>query len=329
MKILQWNARSLIANGQELKRFVYQLAVLPDITCIQETWLRPQLNFCIPGYKLVRKDRVGTNGGGCGTFVKDGVTYREIIIDVLGECIAVEVWTQGGGLKVVNFYNPCNQLTLDDQHIIRIKAGENLIWCGDFNAHNSLWGSTCTDNNGCVVEEFMEEYALVCLNNGKGTRFNIRDSSMSCIDLTIVSGTIALECKWEVLEQSTLGSDHFPILCNVGLEIYQQNKTMPNRWRFDKANWDKFNRLCIDGMVNYSLDDDIDLCSDRLITIIINAAKESIPKSEGKVRLKIVPWWNDECTKAVKDRNKAFRELNKTLIPITLSEETGSGKEDN
>jgi len=34
--------------------------------------------------------------------------------------------------------------------------------------------------------------------------------------------------------------------------------------------------------------------------------------------LKIVPWWNDECTKAVKDRNKAFRELKKTLIPITL-----------
>lgn len=142
------------------------------------------------------------------------------------------MWTQGGGLKVVNFYNSCNQLTLDVLHIIRIKAGENLIWCGDFNAHNSLWGSTCTDNNGRVVEEFMEEYALVCLNNGKGTRFNIRDSSMSCIDLTIVSGTIALECKWEVLEQSTLGSDDFPILCNVGLEIYQQNKTMPNRWEF-------------------------------------------------------------------------------------------------
>lgn len=52
---------------------------------------------------------------------------------------------------------------------------------------------------------------------------------------------------------------------------------------FDKADWDKFNRLCIDGMVNYSLDDDIDFCSDRLITIIINVAEESIPKSEGKL----------------------------------------------
>ncbi len=36
------------------------------------------------------------------------------------------------------------------------------------------------------VEEFMEEQALVCFNDGKGTRFNIRDSSTSCLDLTIV-----------------------------------------------------------------------------------------------------------------------------------------------
>ncbi len=48
---------------------------------------------------------------------------------------------------MVNFYNPCNELTLDELNIIRTKAGENLIWCGDFNAHNSLWGSLCTDWN--------------------------------------------------------------------------------------------------------------------------------------------------------------------------------------
>jgi len=144
MKIVQWNARSLIANGQEFKRFVYQLAGLTDILCIQETWLRPQLNFSIPGYNLVRKDRVGTNGGGCGTFVKEGVAFREII-DAPGECVIVEVWTRGGGIKVVNFYNPCNQLLLEDLNKIRSKAGDNFIWCGDFNAHNSLqfymvWG---------------------------------------------------------------------------------------------------------------------------------------------------------------------------------------------
>lgn len=30
------------------------------------------------------------------------------------------------------------------------------IWCGDFNAHISLWGSKLTDSNGEVVEELMD-----------------------------------------------------------------------------------------------------------------------------------------------------------------------------
>lgn len=37
-------------------------------------------------------------------------------------------------------------------------------------------------------------------------RVNIRDVSTSCLDLTIVPGA-----KWEVLDQSVLGSDYFPI----------------------------------------------------------------------------------------------------------------------
>lgn len=52
-EILQWNARSLIANGQEFKRFVHQLTVLPEMICIQEMWLHPQVNLIIPGYRQV------------------------------------------------------------------------------------------------------------------------------------------------------------------------------------------------------------------------------------------------------------------------------------
>lgn len=131
---------------------------------------------------------------------------------------------------MVNFYNPCNQLTLDELNIIRTKAGGNLIWSGDFNA---VWGSLCTDSNGRVVAEFMEEQPLVCLNDGKGTRFNIRDSSTSCLALTIVPGALALECKWDILDHSTIGSDHFLIISAVRMEFYQQNKTKQTRWRFE------------------------------------------------------------------------------------------------
>lgn len=51
--LLQWNARSLLANGQEFKHFVNTLVEKPDIICVQETWLKPNLDFIIYGYLKV------------------------------------------------------------------------------------------------------------------------------------------------------------------------------------------------------------------------------------------------------------------------------------
>ena len=77
--ILQWNARSLIANGQEFKKYVYKLQTLPDVICVQESWLKPHLDFVIPGFSSIRYDRVSNqNGGGCVTFLKDGLAYRVV-----------------------------------------------------------------------------------------------------------------------------------------------------------------------------------------------------------------------------------------------------------
>ena len=72
--ILQWNARSLIANGQEFKKYVFETEPRPDILCIQETWLRPHLDFVLPGYTSARYDRIDNQGGGCITFIKDNIT---------------------------------------------------------------------------------------------------------------------------------------------------------------------------------------------------------------------------------------------------------------
>lgn len=155
--LLQWNARSLIANGQEFKKFVAESEVKPDIVCIQETWLRPHLDFIIPGYESVRFDRGGSQGGGCATFVRDGISFKRIATSIEIECVVIEVYKSDGNLVVINFYNPCKSLNLDVlEDIVRRQGKRKEIWCGDFNAHSSLWGSKHTDNNGEVVEELMD-----------------------------------------------------------------------------------------------------------------------------------------------------------------------------
>jgi len=61
------------------------------------------------------------------------------------------------------------------------------------------------------------------------------------------------------------------------------------------------------------------------------AAIESIPKSKGRTRQKVVPWWDDECKEAVKNRNKAFKIVKRTLFSTfdSVQVSTGSSKRDN
>ncbi len=101
--ILQWNARSLKANGQECKHFINELEEKPDVICIQETWLKPNLDFVLHGYSGLRKDRIDGGGGVCATFIKLGFSYRLIETGVDQEYIVVEVWERGEGISVINY----------------------------------------------------------------------------------------------------------------------------------------------------------------------------------------------------------------------------------
>lgn len=89
-----------------------------------------------------------------------------------------------------------------------------IIWCGDFNAHNTLWGGENTDHNGLILEELIEAKGLVCLNNGQGTRVNLINGVESVLDLTLVSSELASGSKWDVQSDNSIGSDHYPITIN-------------------------------------------------------------------------------------------------------------------
>lgn len=75
--LLQWNARSLLLNGQEFKKYIDELTSKPDVICVQETWLRPNLDFRMVGYASVRYDRREGVGGGCATFIREDISLRD------------------------------------------------------------------------------------------------------------------------------------------------------------------------------------------------------------------------------------------------------------
>jgi len=156
------------------------------------------------------------SGGGCIIFIKQGMQYRVLGKGKEFEYLIIELWTREGNIKIVNFYNPCNKLSLELLGEMMVQLVGKVICCGDFNAHNTLWDSY-NDMNGMVIEEIMEMKNLVCLNDGSGTKINIRMGTESAIDLTLVSDSLAGICTWEVVRGTTVGSDHYPILIVVGL----------------------------------------------------------------------------------------------------------------
>lgn len=291
----------------------------PDVICVQETWLKPSLDFIIRGYECVRRDRQGGNGGGCATFIRNGVQYRMVSKGKDLECIVIEVWGKEGKVNIINFYNPCERLSLEDFQDVLVYLEGKSICCRDFNAHSTLWGGH-NGENGLMIEDLMDLKGLVCLNDGSGTRFDSRNGTESAIDLTLVSETIAGIYSWKVDKESTIGSDHYPIITEVGIRFESAEMDGVSRWCFKGVEWSKFSVMCESEMEKVNMDVNVDELNCCLCSAIVSAAKQTIRKKEGKKKRKIVPWWGDECTNAIRERNKAFKALKKIIaFKTTLS----------
>lgn len=78
------------------------------------------------------------------------------------------------------------------------------------------------------------------------------------------------------------------------------------RWKLDKADWDAFQKCCQHRFTELTGEDtrEVEEYDKQLITVIIQIAEETIPKSTGGKRKKSVPWWDDNCSKAIKIRNR-------------------------
>lgn len=297
--VLQWNARSLIANGQEFKKYIDNLKEKPNIICIQETWLKPLLNFTIKGYVSVRKDRESGQGGGVATFIQNGMCYRVNHISTDHESIVVKVWTDKGKVDIINYYNPCGKLSQDILEDVGGTMEDNVVWCGDFNSHNSLWGSNSTDANGLVIEEFIDSHGFVCINNGEGTRYNSRQNTETVLDLTFLSSAIAGVSTWTVIKRTTIGSDHYPVVTKVGTKIYLEKGRKIPRWKLGNANWDAFQIISAIRCNKFHEENqmDVNIFNAELVREIIQTAEGTIPKSAGARCTKNVPWWNANVAK--------------------------------
>lgn len=70
-------------------------------------------------------------------------------------------------------------------------------------------------------------------------------------------------------QRYTVGSDHFPIKIQVGMEVVIEREVKNERWILEKADWEKFREISEEMMSAVDRNTDIEsLCKDISVGII-------------------------------------------------------------
>jgi ribonuclease HI len=309
--ILQWNCNGIINKTAELSQYLTDTKNKPDIICLQETFLKPHQIYNLKGYNIIRKDRTITRKGGLATLVKTGINYTLVDQNQTGiESLSLQIKLNNKEVTVINIYQP-PETPYEVTSLTTLLDQPNIIAVGDFNAHSPLWGDKKLCKMGEVLEGILHDCDLTVLNTGQGT-YQKHQGGLSAIDIAVASKNLSLQTNWEVHANNSMGSDHFPISITIGNQIHSEDNTQ-QKYNLKRADWDSYKANCRSLFGSSCRDENLKNFYSNITAAIISAANASIPKSKNTPKHKPVPYWNDHCYLAVKNRNKAQKLANNTL----------------
>ena len=328
LRVFQWNPGDLRARSTELLHFFSSHPV--DLICIQESNLNSSSSFWIPGFSVLRSDRIRSRSGilssntthasgGIIIFVRQGLSFAELSTSSLSSLDPYidYVWinislNNSSSLSFLNVYAP---LFAPPQRMAEptpflppsiLSSSKNLFILGDFNCHHPLWDSRGTsDPREKEVFDWVTSSDLLPLNDpDTPTLLDRFSGSRSSPDISFAPSSLALSCSWEVLQD--LGSDHLPILLSNPLSpVYRPNERPPS-FNFQKAHWDGFvsyfDSHCPSAEEYSSLS--LSSAAALFTSLALNAAKSFIPF--GRIKRPPKAWWSPEVEQAVSERCKAF-----------------------
>jgi len=315
-RLLQWNANGLRAHVNELKNFLASCDSPMDILCLEETFLKTEQRFNLPGYQIVRKDRTTSAKGGLVIAIRDGISYTEVNITTADELEqqAVRIKTQHGNMVIINCYMVPEKPAAKSE-IEKLFLADSTIVTGDFNAKNPLWGSPDVNNAGNIIEQLLDKFDYVVANTGQPT-YQHHNGTMSHLDLTMVSKDLGAKCSWTV-RNNCLGSDHLPTIIAIGEPPNVENCTT-TRFKINAADWTEFKQQCKRYVTDDLITDNVEQTGRQLTAAIIRAAEASIPQTRynrNRRKTKVLPYWNDDIKNAVKARNTARNKMYRSKKP--------------
>lgn len=317
IKIIQFNARSLTRTTlTQFKAHMHQHK--PHIATLSETFWKDSFEVKFKDYYVIKKNRQGLVGGGVAILVHKSVEHTTIALPHLStiEATAISIFVDGNRtgreLMIISLYIPdgskCNEEDLD----ILANASDNTILSGDFNAHHERWQGGCRHPNrsGSLIAGLLDRLDHLTLATPKdlGTRQCYNSFTTSTIDLTIMPPYLAATSK--ITRGPDLGSDHFPIHIEIGVQATKTGNRVP-RWILKDADWITWNTQ-ISGRINnsefYSSQDSEVKYLILREAMIQSAQHSNIRMSKPNQQISAHstnPWWNEKCKAAVAKARRA------------------------
>ena len=300
--IIQWNCRGIKPNYNEVQILLNKFS--PSVLCLQETLLKDNDKLSFKNFSLynhiVKGDRAS---GGSSIIIKNNIPHSVVNLNTSLQAVAISA-TLNKVLTICSLYiPPSHRLSIHELNDLVSQLPRPFIILGDFNAHHNAWGCNDIDKRGEIIEQFIDQNDLGFFNDKTKTYLHPATGHYSAIDLTICDPSLLPDYEWKV-DDDLHGSDHFPIILKPFLPT--EDDKIP-RWKFNKADWQKFKILCEENLTYDILDREDPMT--HFTNTLHEIAKTCIPRSSGnKTRSK--PWFNDDCKTAIRKRRAMLKQFN-------------------
>lgn len=140
VRVIQFNCNSIYARLSEFRKMLIHSQ--PEVLCLCETWLsnkEPKFH----NYSAVWKHRVGPCGG-LGILIRNDLTFKLANLANYNngflehQCIQLKLYNQNQWINIMNFYNPCKNITKSELSFYIHQLGNKFIMTGDLNAHTPI-----------------------------------------------------------------------------------------------------------------------------------------------------------------------------------------------
>lgn len=312
LKLIHLNVRSLYPKIEAVREFVF--VTKPDIFCIGETWLKPDLPTSlinIQNFSVVRNDRINKRGGGTCIYIHKRIKYS-IVTDASHSDKDIELQTiclngdqaHQKRMIVVLVYRPpsgvhANAINLLTELTARVDCFDKseITIVGDLN-----WDYLNDNENGKrYIDEISEELQLQQLIK-QPTRLSFHRDSL----LDVLFSNIKNVYKVGVINYNL--SDHLPIFMTKKREKIINEYQYIRKRSFRNFEVDTFSEALSD--LDWSVLDllsDVNVAWNMVYKGILLVVDEFCPYKDVKIKVKQPVWYNSKIRSRERERDILVR----------------------